>query len=461
MPPPSTTKMAAGAARRLRRPGGRPFRRADSVAGLLCCLESPFTLGGCVRLGVSPPCRGGSPDLGGSARAKNFSPFPVVAGVQSVCYCSNAMHYDRIIRFLAAAFIIGGVLGLVSGLVVGRSGNAVAQSAAEVSADSSGGSEAASTGQGSAPAEPMTPDKARTIGANELGMVLVLEYHRIIKSDDQTATEPDYCRSALHFRQDVELLKSKGYYPITVKELASGNIDVPAGKSPVALTFDDSSIGQYRVLDDGTIDPDCAVGILQAASKDGSWPLKASFYPLLDVDLKEHILFGQPDLAQAKLQKLVAWGCEIGSHTYTHLNLKTSTEDVVRKELALSKKKLEDMIGGGYKVYSLSIPLGEYPSDIGIIESGEYEGVSYSYKAALEVAGGPSYSPFSSKFDPLHILRIPVQGDSLTTALKQLSDSSGLRYVSDGDPSVVSFPADLPDSLGTAKDNLQQPVVTY
>jgi hypothetical protein len=95
----------------------------------------------------------------------------------------------------------------------------------------------------------MTVEPAQAIGANEMGKIPVLEYH-IIGTPEDT-----YNRSPEHFREDIALLESQGYYPINLRDPASGNIDIPAGKSPVALTFDDSSEGQYCILDDGTWTP--------------------------------------------------------------------------------------------------------------------------------------------------------------------------------------------------------------
>ena len=94
----------------------------------------------------------------------------------------------------------------------------------------------------------MTAERARAIGANEMGQVLVVMYHLIDSEESEWTHTPE------DLRKDIALLKSEGYYPINVRDLASGNIDIPAGKSPVVITFDDSSPGQYRILDDGTVD---------------------------------------------------------------------------------------------------------------------------------------------------------------------------------------------------------------
>ncbi len=64
------------------------------------------------------------------------------------------------------------------------------------------------------------------------------------------------------FREELERLYDEGYRPITAAEYASGHIDVPAGATPVVLTFDDATASQAALLANGEIDPDTAVGIL-------------------------------------------------------------------------------------------------------------------------------------------------------------------------------------------------------
>ena len=174
---------------------------------------------------------------------------------------------------------------------------------------------------------------------------------------------------------------------------------VPAGKRPVVLTFDASSMGQFRILDDGTIDPNSAVGILLDFHETHrpDWPLRATFFVLQDVDAPERILFGQPELAQQKLQKLVEWGMEVGSHTISHANLAESSPDEVKRQLALSQTGLEELLPG-YEVVSLSVPFGAYPPDERVLVGGLYQGKLYTYKAAVEVSGGLAPSPHSADF---------------------------------------------------------------
>ena len=299
----------------------------------------------------------------------------------------------------------------------------------------------------------VTGARAKEIGANELGQIPVLMFHLIGSGKNYLTADG--------LRFDIALLRSHGFYPTTVREMVEGTMEIPAGKTPVVLTFDDSSPGQYRILDDGTVDPDCAVGVLQVEVARGNWAPKATFFPLLDVN-EGNILFGQPELAQRKLQNLVEWGYEIGSHGITHMDFSKATAAQVKRELAEPQAKLESLIGNGYKVFTLSPPYGEYPSDRSLLLSGEYEGRTYAYQAVVMAWGESSPSPFSSKFDVTRIPRITAAApEAVRKLMKYWNGHRELLYISDGDPGTVSFPKEAPGELGTLRADLDQRVVEY
>ncbi len=370
-----------------------------------------------------------------------------------VCYRSLSMlRYDKIVRFMALAFVGGAILGLAGGLVFGGGGDTATANGAGTSEPTTAAS--ATSGSGAAAAV-MTAKSAGEIGANEFGLVPVLEYHKIGTPESQ------WTRTPANFRKDIELLQAAGFYPINLADLAARSIDVPAGKSPVVLTFDDSSPGQFRVLDDGSVDPDSAVGILQQAVKGGGWASKASFFVLLDVRPDDNVIFGQPDAQTQKLRDLVSWGYEVGGHTVTHLNLKKASLQESRKQLAVAAATIEKYVGGSYKVSTMSVPFGEYPKDDSLLAGGEYDGMTYAYKAAVEVAGGSTPSPFSAAFRPLHIPRIQVTGSALQDMIDRFTANPELRYVSDGDPAAISAPQVLAEKLGKPVPDLGRPVIRY
>ncbi len=368
------------------------------------------------------------------------------------------MRKDKVLRFLILVFVIGAFIGLVSGLAFGGPSDAATSKAAAQNEDGSSNGSAdpsSDSSLASGSSDTVTAEKAKAIGANEMGQVLVLMYHHF------DSEESDWTRTPEHFREDISLLKAEGYYPINARDLASGNIDIPAGRSPVLITFDDSSPGQYRILDDGSIDPDCAVGIMQAAVEEGDWASRATFSCLLDVTPKERVLFGQPERQQEKLRNLVEWGYEISSHTVTHLSLSEASTEEATKQLAESQATLEELVGDGYQVTTLSVPFGEYPDDESLIASGEYDGTSYKYTAGLALGTTPSASPVSTKFRALHIPRVRGSDPYLGEVIQYMKDNPELRYISDGDPTTVSAPAELQEKLGALRSDLGRPVVRY
>ncbi len=263
---------------------------------------------------------------------------------------------------------------------------------------------------------------------NLSGQVLVLEYHHFGEPEERWQRTPD------NFRADLERLLAQGYYPVNLRDLAAGDLRmVPAGKRPVVLTFDDSSISQFRILPDGAVDPNSAVGILLDFHQrhPADWPLRATFFVLQDVDVPDRILFGQPELAQQKLQMLVDWGMEVGSHTISHANLAESPPEEVKRQLALSQIQLEELLPD-YEVVSLSIPFGNYPEDETVLAGGVYQGQSYQYQAAVEVSGGLAPSPHSEVFNPYRIPRVQAIQSELDRWLEK-ANQPGVHYVSAGE----------------------------
>jgi len=365
------------------------------------------------------------------------------------------MRRDKVLRFLGIAFAVGAFLGLVSGLAFGGASSESGTPRA-VTPASAGRESAASPDEApSTFAGPITADNAAAIGANELGHVPVLLYHDI--SDERG----DQYRSPGDLAEDIDLLRSEGFVPINLRDLAAGNIDIPAGMSPVVLTFDDSTLGQYNLLDDGSLDPQSAVGILQAAVDSGNWAPKATFYCLINVTSKDKELFGQSDREQEKLRNLVDWGYEVGSHTVSNLNLKKASALEVQSELLTSQQTLQNLVGGGYSVTSLSVPAGDYPQDVDLLRSGSFEGKPYSYSSAVTLGDTLCSSPFSTLFDAMHIPRVIVTDNRLRDVLADLRARPETKYISDGDPTTVSAPRELTQALGAVRDDLGRPLIQY
>lgn len=302
------------------------------------------------------------------------------------------------------------------------------------------------------PDEPTLPDPAE-IKANELGKIMVLMYHQIGDSDGA------WKRSAENFRKDLDTLYSQGYRLTNLQDVLSNQIRVAPGLTPVVLTFDDSSRGQfnYLIAEDGsvTIDPDSAVGIILDFNKTHpDMGVAGTFYVNAGP-------FGQGQYWQQKLQQLANLGFEIGNHTYSHVKLRTLDQAGVQKELARLQKLVSDVVPG-YKVLSLALPNGIGAQDNTWLRSGSFEGTDYVNKAVLLVGAEPAPAPNRIGYDPYKLTRVQASEEELGKWLNYFVDYPQQKYISDGDPNTISYPTTMqdklnPDTTGALKLNSYAP----
>jgi peptidoglycan/xylan/chitin deacetylase (PgdA/CDA1 family) len=282
---------------------------------------------------------------------------------------------------------------------------------------------------------------------NELGNVPIWEYHIISPEEEsQWSITPE------HFRQNLQKLYNAGYRPISLHDLLDGHIDLPAGTSPIVLSFDDSSPGQFRFQEKGgelVVDPDSAVGILEAFhAAHPDFAAKAIFNVLPEAE-QPHKLFGQPEYEAEKLRYLVEHGFDIGNHTWWHQRLDTVDAQEVQRQLAFAVRSIQQAVPG-YQVRSFALPLGLWPEDKSLVFEGSYEGATYHHDAVLLVGSDPAPSPFNKEYDPHALPRVQVFADSLERWLDYLDQNPDERYVSDGDPNIVTFPQRLDSQLNQA-----------
>ncbi len=227
----------------------------------------------------------------------------------------------------------------------------------------------------------------------------VLEYHLIRSPEARWSRSPD------NFRRDLEWLHRNNYYPFNLKDLLHDFKGLPKGKTPVVLTFDDSSSSQFRYMADGRLDPDCAAGIMKAFhdKHPKDWPMRATFFIVIGTNNPDRNIFGQPEYREKKLRQLTEWGMEVASHTYWHDRLNGISQAQARYSLARSAETLRKL--SGQEIVSLALPMGLYPSDESVFY-GKYQKIKYDFKLAAEVAGGMQPLPGTKDFDPKHIHRI-------------------------------------------------------
>ncbi len=288
---------------------------------------------------------------------------------------------------------------------------------------------AQSTGPSATPSASPTPSiDPRSVHADELGQIPVLMIHQV-----ERHPSGDYAQTPAQLSSTLEYLARQDYVAITAADLVIGRLDLPAGASPVVLTFDDGYPDQFRLRSDGTVDPGCAVGVVRAvAAEHPRFRGVGTMYV-------NRVPFGSHWPAR-ELTWLRDHGWEIGNHTETHANLSTLSSADVQREIGREQQAISQAIPG-YQVSTMALPFGSMPNNAALAHSGAWGHVTYRYQGVMLVGANPAPSPFGADWDPYAIPRIRSwHGRIDMDEHYWLPRLAHHRYVSDGNPRVISYP---------------------
>lgn len=297
----------------------------------------------------------------------------------------------------------------------------------------------------------------QTVKPNETGKIMVLMYHVIGDSEGEWSRRWD------NFRKDLEVLYEKGYRLISLNDYISNNIEVEAGYTPVVITFDDGTQGQFNILEkDGklTVDPKCAVGIMEDFySARPDFGLAATFFIYYPVP------FRQKDFIEYKFKYLIEKGMDIGNHTYGHANLGQLDAEGVQSQLGRMAAETDKYLPG-YTINTLALPYGANAKEQyrEYVYRGEYKGFEYQNEVVLLVGSNPAPSPVDAKFNPLSMPRIRATDDPAITSdmydWMDYFDKNPLeRYISDGNPERVVIPREMEARVDESKVGDKQLIV--
>ncbi len=276
---------------------------------------------------------------------------------------------------------------------------------------------------------------ARAVSANELGEVPVLMIHRVMDKPESSLD-----RTPKELYEEFTGLAKQGYDPITAAELVSGRIDVPAGRHPVVLSFDDGSVTHAAFDGAGNPKPDTAVGIIQRVAHEnpGFRPVATFFVN------KDPFINGGMEPA-VTMRWLVQHGFEVANHTTNHLDLAKMSKKQVDKEIGTDEKMIE--AATGRPSVTFAFPFGAL-SHLEWAQHGDGGGAKWKFAGMFLAGWKPSESPFAKEFDPRQIPRIrdkeKIKEDDCkqfcsTAWLEWLAKNPDKRYTSDGNPATVAF----------------------
>jgi peptidoglycan/xylan/chitin deacetylase (PgdA/CDA1 family) len=217
--------------------------------------------------------------------------------------------------------------------------------------------------------------------------VPILLYHNISDRGSNS-----YITPVKKFRAEMEMLHQNGYHTITISQLADtirGGGYLP--ENPVVLTFDDGYLGVYEnalpVLDEYGY-----IGVIYVITS----------------TIASNISYGY--VQPKELADLVNAGWEIGSHSVTHTDLKTSPLGM-QNELVKSREALETLLGVKIRTFAYPYAIANawtreraaeygYDSAVGIDISMTHSPKSLYYLSRREVSSATTLEEFAALLRP-------------------------------------------------------------
>ena len=196
------------------------------------------------------------------------------------------------------------------------------------------------------------------------------------------------------FEAQLAWLKREGWHLFTISELWEQWDTLPA--KSVAITFDDGYADNLHNALPLLAKSDASATIYMVVDRhDRDWSTAKKTHH------NTGELAREPKLNDEELQRLVASGrIEIGSHTLTHINLRTTAADNKRRELTESRRLLQAQTGQA--VTSFAYPFGIYgDEDVALAREAGYT------TAVTTIDGIDTRTP---RPDPLQLKRIKVSG---------------------------------------------------
>lgn len=166
----------------------------------------------------------------------------------------------------------------------------------------------------------------------------ILMYHLI--DEKAGALEGLYLRTS-EFEEHLQYLKDNNFTSITMKDLQGYWAGTKAlQKKSILITFDDGSITVYN----------------------NAYPLMKKYgFVSTQFIISSHLGNGGV-MTKDQVKEMAAAGHEIGSHSYSHLDLISVSESILRQEVVQSKKDLEVLIG--QPIVSFCYPAGKFNTNV-------------------------------------------------------------------------------------------------
>lgn len=299
--------------------------------------------------------------------------------------------------------------------------------------------------------------KSEAIKPNEVGKIMVLLYHDF--EDYRFFSSYSYNTTFKKFKSDLEYLYKNNYIPISKNELLTGNFNVPKGKTPVLLTFDDGTKTQvsFNLKDNKLIlkENTMAYIFLEFSKQHPEFPLHGLIF------INKNPFPGDGTVNQ-RIVETLNLGFDIGNHTWSHKKLNKLTTEKMQEEFGKIQELLNEA-KPGYILNVASMPFGiPYGQDTEqFVYKGNYNNISYENRIVFKSGASPIESPYNIKYRSLRLPRILASSatwrdntsENIEKWFKYFEDHPEERFVSDGISDTVTIPKELEQEIDKKKLN--------
>ncbi|MDR1687681.1 MAG: polysaccharide deacetylase family protein [Clostridiales bacterium] len=288
---------------------------------------------------------------------------------------------------------------------------------------------------------------------NEMGEIMIVMYHGL----RPYPPKENYLCSISDFKSDMQMLYDNGYRLISLADLLDNNIKVEKGCTPIVLTFDDGYSTAFSLEEKNgklVTAADCCVDIINKFNETHPGFGRAGVFYICDYQGQEPF-YGAGTMKQ-RLTALVEMGYELGNHTGSHSYLNKLNKESIMKDMTDVEKLVADSLPG-YKMRSAAYPYGSVPNKSyqDVMLKGKFGEIEYEYDVAFrEKMVGGSTLPYSVEHNKLFAPRVRGSNNAvwdLGWYVRHYDKNPDERFVSDGEPDVITVPARYAQKLDVWK----------
>jgi peptidoglycan/xylan/chitin deacetylase (PgdA/CDA1 family) len=274
-------------------------------------------------------------------------------------------------------------------------------------------------------------------------VVAILLYHRYIPIDKTNDSRMKMQLS--DFRGQLDQLYAAGFVQVSLEDWLAGKLDVPQGKRPVIITFDDLFFAdQVYIMEDGTPSERSGLGVMwQVYQEHPDFGFKPALFSNMGDKYYGNVIRGDWFYVetgwQDSLARVIAWCIEHGAlvynHFYTHPSLPKLSPAQIEWEMRTNDEEIKKFLTRAEKpelatvsANIISLTYGEWPNSSGGRKT-ILDYVSPLGKPVIAVVEAEPYythnlltlAPYAAGFTPYHIPRVEGQQENIDALIADLA----------------------------------------